>query len=231
VSQTDRKRRLFDDLVRLRRVSCLIPGDEDVSVVRSRLEEELGETMSRRLAASVLGISHTALARWIRTGDVPIVFTPNGRLEVPVVAVLDLVEQIDPELVERGGHALEAAMKVARLRAERLDPRALVGGSPGVSAGHRPAELRSLAYHRALAQQLRRSMIDDARQKLWQWRRDGRIAGPYAEQWDQILRLPLPQIQNAISEDSEHAADLRQNSPFAGMLSEPERRKIVEVLS
>ena len=33
-----------------------------------------------------------------------------------------------------------------------------------------------------------------------------------------------------ISRDDEQSADLRQNSPFAGLLSEPARRRIVEAL-
>lgn len=228
---TERKLELVDDLVRLRRLGHLVPGNEDLAIVRSRLERELGETVSRRLAANVLGISHTALDRWIRNRDLPTVFAPNGRIEIPVTALLDLAEHVEQERkAGRRRHVLEPSMKAARDQAERLDPVALVGGPGSIGAGHRKAETRSLAYHRALAKRLRRPMVDEAAQKIWQWRRDGRIDPRYADEWEQILQMPIAQIRAVISEDCQRANDLRQNSPFAGMLSEPERRRIVSAL-
>ena len=43
-----------------------------------------------------------------------------------------------------------------------------------------------------------------------------------------MLRRPLPEIKRVLTDDGQWARDLRQNSPFAGALSEPERRKILE---
>ena len=46
-------------------------------------------------------------------------------------------------------------------------------------------------------------------------------------------RAPWPsedQIRKVISADDELGRDLRQNSPLAGLLSEPERRKILEAV-
>jgi hypothetical protein len=54
---------------------------------------QLGETVSRRMAGDLLGVSHTALGRWIAAGDLPTVFTPRGRTEIPVNALLDLRER------------------------------------------------------------------------------------------------------------------------------------------
>ena len=65
----DRKQELFENIVRLRRVGRELPGNADVSAVRRALESELGETVSRRLASRILGVSHTALDRWIKAGD------------------------------------------------------------------------------------------------------------------------------------------------------------------
>ncbi len=93
--------------------------------------------------------------------------------------------------------------------------------------GHRRAERRSLAYHRVLAARLRRPMVDDALRLLWKWQDAGRIDERYAAQWEQVLRSPLADVRRIISEDGRRARDLRQNSPFAGMLSEPERRRIL----
>jgi hypothetical protein len=41
------------------------------------------------------------------------------------------------------------------------------------------------------------------------------------------LRRPLAEIREAIAADDQRGRDLRQNSPFAGALSEPERRRIL----
>lgn len=71
-------------------------------------------------------------------------------------------------------------------------------------------------------------MIDDALRRVWKWRDQGKLDPRYAAQWEEILRRPVPEVRRAISEDTPVARDLRQNSPFAGMLSEPERRRIVE---
>jgi hypothetical protein len=93
---------------------------------------------------------------------------------------------------------------------------------------HGRAERRSLAYHRVLARRLKRPMVDDALRLLWKWREQGRIDERYADQWEQVLREPIPDVRSIISEDTQRGRDLRQNSPFAGMLSEAERRRINE---
>ena len=69
-------------------------------------------------------------------------------------------------------------------------------------------------------------MVDDALRQLWKWRARGAIDPRYADEWERLLGLPVADIRRAIGEDSESAAALRQTSPFAGMLSEAERRKI-----
>lgn len=226
----DRKRRLFDSIVRLRRAEREAPDSRDIVAVRAGLEEELGETVSRRLAARFLGVSHTALARWIKAGDVPVVFSSAGREEVPVGTLLDLYEAVtrERESGRRSRHLLEPAMAEARRRAGRIRARDLAPGGPLGAPGHGRAERRSLAYHRALARQLRRPMVDDALHLIWKWRGQGRIDDRYADQWEEILRRPVAEVARAIGEDSAFARDLRQSSPFAGMLSEPERREILE---
>jgi hypothetical protein len=159
-----------------------------IAAVRAALECELGETVSRRLAARVLGVSHTALDRWIKAGDLPVVYSPKGRVEMPVPALLDLYEAVE-------------------------------------------SRARSLAYHRALAKRLRNPMVDEARHVLFRWRDQGRIDQRYADRWERVLSQPLPEIRQALVDGSQEGDDLRQNSPFAGMLSEPERQRIVREVS
>lgn len=221
----DHKQQLFENIVRLRRAGRDLPGNRDISAVRVALERELGETVSRRLAARLLGVSHTALERWIKTGDVPVVYSSVGRLEVPVPALIDLYESVEAD--RANGHrryALTPTMTRRRDAARRLR----LGHRSGESRrGHDSARVRSLAYHQAVSKRLRKPMVEEARHVLFRWREQGRIDDRYAESWEQILDRPLAEIREALAGDSPDADDLRQNSPFAGVLSEPERQRIL----
>ena len=224
-----RKQRLFEDIVRLRRAEQQAPRIRDIVSVRARLERELGGSVSRSLAARLLGVSHTALQRWIDGGDVPVVITPSGKTEVPVAALVDLYEAIasEREAGRRRLHVIEPAMAEARARAEALKPGRLVAAGDSSDA-HDRAERRNRAYHAALAQRLRRQTVDRALHQLWRWNEEGNIDPRYAAEWESVLRRPLPEIKRVLTDDSQHARDLRQSSPFAGTLSEAERRKILE---
>lgn len=226
----DRKR-TFESIARLRRAERQT-GNADVASVREDLEAELGGTVSRNLAASLLGVSHTALNNWIAAGDVPVVITERGRKEVPLPTLLDLYERVGEERSSgrRRLHVLEPVMTERRRRAERMRPKvglAELGDRPDP---HRRQELRSLAYHRALAQRLSRPMVDEAQRKLGRWRSAGRIDPRYAEAWDAVFAMPMAEVRKVIGIDDARGRDLRQNSPLAGLLSEPERRKILEAV-
>lgn len=226
----DRKKTLLENLIRLRRAAHAAPHNRDLAAVRFALEDELGASVSQRLAASVLGVSHTALGRWVRSGDVPTVYSPGGRSEIPVSALLDLYEAVEREREagRRKRHVIEPAMLDARRRARDLNRDDLVAPSDSGEGGHRRAERFGLAYHRVLAKSLRRAMVDEARQTLWRWREQEKIDHRYAEQWETLLSRPILEIRRVLAQDSAWACDLRQSSPFAGMLSEPERRRILE---
>jgi hypothetical protein len=218
----DRKHELFESIVRLRRAGRELPGNRDISTVRATLERELGETVSRRLAARILGVSHTALERWIDAGDLPVIYSSAGRVEVPVPALLDLYEALesDPERGRR--YSLTPTMRRRREAARRLRV-----DSPPQDEGYDRARARGLAYHAAVARRLRRPMVDEARHVLLRWRADGRIDARYADRWERVLDQPLDEIRRVLVDESPEGDDLRQNSPFAGSLSEPERRRIL----
>jgi hypothetical protein len=224
------RERLFQNVVRLRRAERNSPNSrDDIGIVRMDLQSQLGETVSRSFAAQALGVSHTALNRWVEVGDVPSVLTPSGRKAVPVSALLDLYEAVSGERTAPGRkwHALEPAMVKGRQRAENIEVQELVADE---ETGGRTAELRNLAYHRAVAKRLRRSTANEALNLIRRWRDTGKIDPHYAHEWEQILRRPIPEIRKVLRENSQFAHDLRQNSPFPGLLTEPERRKIVSEL-
>jgi hypothetical protein len=233
VSRADRKQQLFEDIVRLRRAERTSSATRDIVTVRSHLEQELGGSVSRSLAARLLGVSHTGLQRWIDAGDVPAVLTPSGRQEVPIPVLVDLYEATESarKSGQRRLHVMEPALAEARARAAALDTSRLIPPAVEASADpHTRAERRSRAYHAAVARTLGRDTVRDALHQLWRWNEEGKIDPRYAEEWETVLGRPIPEIKQVLTEDSHWARDLRQNSPFAGALSEPERRKIFETI-
>ncbi|MGH2896771.1 MAG: hypothetical protein ACRDPM_26375, partial [Solirubrobacteraceae bacterium] len=125
------------------------------------------------------------------------------------------------------GHLLEPLVLAAQKRAERLPP-GLLSDVEAREEGHRQPQLRGLAYHRALAKRLNSGMVADARQILAGWELEGRIDPLYANLWRELLSKPISEMRRELGADTQEMADLRQNSPFAGMLSERERRAVLE---
>lgn len=230
MTSTQRKTRRFEQVVRLRRAERAWPDSRDIVAVRSQLEREIGGTVSQAFAASVLGISHTALGRWVEQGDLPVVITARGRREVPVAVLAELHEAVQAERASgrRRLHALEPVMSAARARARDLEPAALVDGATSGDDPHRRAELRSLAYHRAVAGRLEQAHVDQARHLLWEWQDRGMIDPRHAAHWEERLGLPLAALRRSLAGDDEDDRALRQCSPFAGLLSEAERRRILK---
>lgn len=225
----ERNSELFEQVLRLRRAERSNPDDEDIVAVRAALERQLGDVLTRSMAARLLDLHHSSLQRWIDSGDLPVVLGADGRKGVPVDAVAALREHLDQGSA-RDGHRIERVMAEAHRRAEALGER-LRGASAEAPDPHTRAQRRSLAYHRAVADELGQTTIDAARHRVWQWRDEGRMDPRYATAWLEILDRPATKVRRAISEDSQEMADLRQSSPFAGTLSEAERRKIWELVA
>jgi hypothetical protein len=216
------QRQLIRDAVRLRRAHLRHPHDEDLAAVRLDLERAGGPTVGRAASARLLGVSQTALDRWIAAGEVPVVLTPNGRREVPFDALVSLIEDVERRRDER--RPLAAVLRARRASGERT-PSLVHEAAPG----HRGAELRGLAYHRAVARQLDERIVGDALARLRRWREDGRIHPHYADRWHELLTGPRPWLAEAIARDDDDAVALRQSSPFAGALGEHERRRAIGV--
>lgn len=221
---------VVEDLVRLywvARESDDAVRDELMPVISS-LEDIAGPTVPRASAARLLGISQTALDRWIRKGEISGVMTPSGRREVPLAELLDLLQEIRyssdaPTLASviqdrrRQADAIDSDLLPARYRRRR--PRR-----------HRQADLQALAYHRAVAGRLDPRLIADAKKRLQRWKQNGRIHPDWASEWERVLEMPPTRIARLISSESDRARELRQNSPFAGALTEQERRRLLEVV-
>lgn len=235
---------LFQRILRLRRAERAHPDDRDIAIVRGEIEREIGDVLTRSMAAQLLGVHHSSLQRWIDSGDLPVVLSKSGRKGIPVGAVAALYEALNDQPAgethqdRARRHRIEPLILESHRYAERLDPRRLIevdydedDQQPVIADRHRRADRRSLAYHRAVAKRLRRPMVDAARRQVWQWQREGRIDDRYASAWLDILNRPVPDVRRALRADTESMRDLRQSSPFAGTLTEAERRKIFEEIT
>jgi hypothetical protein len=102
-----------------------------------------------------------------------------------------------------------------------------------VCSDHSRLDERSLAMHQLIAKKVQAdpALLDKARHNMRRWRdSDGGPRLALAE-WEEILRGPVDQVAQFLSERSERATRLRQSSPFAGILTEAERRAIYESYS
>ncbi len=98
---------------------------------------------------------------------------------------------------------------------------------------HSRLDERSLALHRLVAEKVRAApaLLDKARENLRRWQEAGAGASPALAEWAQILAAPAGQVVALLAERSERATRLRQSSPFAGILTEEERRAVYESYS
>lgn len=220
---------LVDNIVRLRRTERIRRAAPDVAPVRRQLEAQLGPTLSRARAAKILGVSQTALDRWVAAGQIPVVITPGGRREVPRQVVLELRESLD-RLKSKGiaRHPLSVALAERERSARSAGGVASEARTPQRLSGHDTAERRSLAYHRAIAGRLDEALVAESLARVDRLATEGQMHPAYAKRWRAVLALPIDLIGREIAADSVEARELRQSSPFAGILNEHERRRIIE---
>ena len=137
------------------------------------------------------------------------------------------------------GTAMNAAERMRRMRERRkaaglkavvswVSPASTV--RPSYSP-HRLLEARSLAMHAVIAEKIQRNpkLLDVAHRNLERWRARWDDQAPaWHREWTDIMQRPWPEIAAIITEPSEEGARLRQSTPFAGILSTAERRRIYE---
>lgn len=216
------KQRWFEQVVALRRAQRAAPGVREIPEVRAQLEEQIGSAVSMSFAARILDVSEGAVRRWVRRGELPTVISDQGRAGIPVGALADLYERVNEQRAQGRKHVIEPSMTAARQAAERMR----VDVDVPADDPHGRSLARALAYHQAVARKLNRPMADQALHRIWEWESQGRTDREYGRRWEELLRRPLREIRLQITAKGPEADDLRQNSPFAGALSEPERRRI-----
>jgi excisionase family DNA binding protein len=231
VREREKTGKAIENILRLRRAERLADSHlrAEIATAREFLEGLVGPTVRPADAARLLGVSQPALLRWTEKGEISSVMTPQGRREIPLSELVGLLDEIELVRDEATGRPLARVVRNRRRRAEeavdldRLLPRRR-------RRGHRTAELQALAYHRLVAERLDERIVDEARRRLRRWRASGRVHPRWIEEWERVLAMPLPQIAKTIGADTRHARELRQTSPFAGVLSEHERRRLTKAV-
>ncbi len=199
-SETQRVERMIDGLVGLRRVRQLLPGNVDVDRALTGLEEALGGAVSQRVAARALGIPHPELSKLIAQKKLETTNTSRGKNQVEIRSLIDMIEA--KESAERGGSKREAKEEKA----------------PGDSRSISDIMVaRALAYHRALARNLDRPMIDRASEIVDEWAESGKLNDDQATEWRRVLGLPFDDIASAMIEFGEAGNERRRVSPFEAL--------------
>ena len=99
---------------------------------------------------------------------------------------------------------------------------------------HRVLDARSLAMHCKIAQKFSREpeILEIARKNLARWQQKSAGESPrYLEEWQEILERPWSEIADFITSMSDKSTRLRSSSPFAGVLTNAERKRIYEAFA
>jgi len=117
----------------------------------------------------------------------------------------------------------------------RSEGRVVMNGSARATRYHATerddlAVLRSLRLHEAAAQRIVRdpSLLEAARARLNRLRQVNPHGDVYHDRWAVLLDGSLPSLLRTMTEPSEQAATLRQESPFTILVPADERRRIFE---
>ncbi len=105
------------------------------------------------------------------------------------------------------------------------------GDAEPVYSDHSLLDARSLALHALIARKIADDpgLLEVARRNLARWRaRDPERAPDYLDEWSRILDKPADRVAGFITSLSPEAVRLRQSSPFAGILTPAERKRIYD---
>lgn len=192
-----------------------------------------GEPVRVRYAQRRLGLSNPTIRSWIARGILERTGASPQRVSLLSLAcVEETLEDLRRDGARRDLSAeMERRMQWESWRRSSVFEKELQRirskGPRKPPQGHRTAELRSLALHRRIAERLDPEMVARAQRRVARWlRRDGAVPAEGARQWQELLSLPLSKLGRLLVQDSERMRDLRQNTPFAGELPEPERMRL-----
>ncbi len=98
MGQPTRAERTIEHVVSLRRAGSAVADPRErgrLKQVERELQRAIGVGVPKRRAAAVLGVSVTALDKWIARGRLPVVRRPgSSREQIDADALLDLAEEV-----------------------------------------------------------------------------------------------------------------------------------------
>lgn len=197
---------MVQGLVGLRRVRALLPGNTDVDRGIEGLKAALGEAVSQRTAAKSIGVAHPELSKLITARELVVIDTARGRSQIELESLVGYIEANDvaapePPAWKQRRAAREAAGEDAEAESQQ-------------EALARIMKMRALAFHRALARNLDRAMVETARESLAAMREAGKITPEQAEAWSTLLERPVSDIAARMADYSPAGDALREASPF-----------------
>ena len=98
----------------------------------------------------------------------------------------------------------------------------------------RRSDERSQMLHKEISKKLKSnpSLWDIPKKNITKWKKSSGKLAPAFIEWDHILNTKTKkQIVSILESSSEEAVRLRSSSPFTGILTENERKKIFEYFS
>lgn len=148
----------------------------------------------------------------------------------------EMVGMTQGELAESGGTsqpaiaAYESGAKLPSLRTlQRLASAVGLDLHITVIPSLTREERRSLAIHARIAEHLRvepETTLAKAKVNLEQMRRLHPHAGYLLDEWERILEQPLDFVADALTDVRPHYRELRQVTPFAGVLDQEKRAEV-----
>lgn len=147
------------------------------------------------------GLSRRELARRARTSNAALIGYEQGRHDPGLATMVRLADAGDCDLVIE----VRPRLSTPELRTLEMH-RAIADKFAADPSGVRRTATRNLAHLRA---------VDDGH------------AGPYFDVWERLLAGPDEVLRNVMTSTDQVARDLRQASPFAGVLSDDERLDVL----
>ncbi len=156
----------------------------------------------------------------------------------PVQSIRAVVGMTQRQLADAAGTsqptvaAYEAGAKSPTWRTvERMASSVGLACYPLVTAPLTRDQARSLVVHTVISQELRKrgdEVIGIARRNISRMRSLNPHASTLLDEWERILEGTTDQIVARMLDPSEHGRDLRQVTPFAGVLSPAQRTAAYE---
>jgi hypothetical protein len=162
---------------------------------------------------------------------------PTPREQALELLMLEPAGLRAPELMRRIRPRVSQPTLWRILDGLRSEGRLVVEGRGRATRYHATAQvdvsaLRSLRLHRYAARRLAgdpalRAVARDRLYRLRQVNPHGRV---YQDRWQALLDGPLPALLRTMTETSEHADAMRQESPLTVLVTPEERRRIFEIV-